>query len=98
MAMTGNHKAMLTADTVFLKNKNTFSNVIINTKYTTTPYSLEYDELLLTSDKMSDSKLLQIDNKIKTNIIDSLNPIQKLYYNPVILSNVLGVNLYGLYK
>ena len=97
MAMTGNHEAMDTANTVFLKDKHC-NNVSINTSYITKIYTIDNGELLITSDKMSSKSLTYMDTKIKSDIIDLLNPIQKLYYNPVILSNIFGIQLQKLYN
>ena len=96
MAMTGNHSAMKTANTVFLKDTHT-NNVAINTSYNPKQYTIDNEELLITSDKMNSKTLTHIETKIKGDIIDSLAPIEKLYYNPDIQSTVFGVQLHKLY-
>jgi len=73
MAMTGNHYAMATANTVLIKNKNNGSNVkfnIIKSNYLST-------DLLLSCDKMSVIDVKNRDNEIKQSVKD----MSILYYN-----------------
>lgn len=86
MAMTGNHNAMKTADTVFMKHISGK-----NVKCTTEPQlmpvpTLPGNKFLLTSDKLSLNELKILDLKEKCNIYKSLGFIQRLYWDPVILT------------
>lgn len=79
MAMTGNHSAMATADTVYLKNKDT-GPLEIRFQNTTTPPILNLpkeDHPLITSNKMSLDALKQQEAQLIANISDPLivNPV-----------------------
>jgi len=111
MAMTGNHSAMQTADTVFLKNKITRKNIVIYSNESSNKFSNEssnkypnsniinkMDDILLTSDKMSLEKLKKCDKILKQTInttINKINPIMNLLWQPVIVS---GTYLFGWAK
>jgi len=92
MAMTGNHKAMATADTVFLKNHNNSTNVKViekSTECTTnitqiTNFPTGPQKLLITSDQLSREELLQDITELKSEIRLGCSWLESLYYNPVI--------------
>lgn len=86
MAMTGNHNAMKTADTVFMKHSSG-KNVecITEPKLFSVP-TLPGKNFLLTSDQLSLNELKKEDIKEKINIIKSLGLIQRFYWEPVILT------------
>lgn len=99
MAMTGNHLAMATADTVFIKNHNNAGNVrvigvatgtysqasTISGKMPTGP-----QQLLLTSDHMDQDDLQKADVALKSEIRTGCSWLESWYYNPVIWSPRLG--------
>jgi hypothetical protein len=93
MAMTGNHNAMKTADTVFMKHVSGK-----NVKCITEPIlpsglvpTLSGNNFLLTSDKLSLHKLKDLDTKEKVNITSSLGIIQKMYWQSVILTGTPNI-------
>lgn len=76
MAMTGNHNAMKTADTVFIKNAKTLENnsenvlenvsiIGLNMNMNTMLSIDDIDDILMTSDKMSLFKLHNCDKILK---------------------------------
>lgn len=94
MAMTGNHLAMATADTVFLKNHNNGGNVrvvdatspianITNNKIVAKQPSGQ-QKLLITSDQMSSNDLEIQDTELKLDIRYGISWLESWYYNPVI--------------
>lgn len=85
MAMTGNHNAMKTADTVFIKNRQTKKNVVITTKPKMNNVDgISGSDFLLTSDDKN-LEQLHIDDSIeKSKIYSTLNLIEKVYWMPVI--------------
>ncbi len=106
MAMTGNHNAMKTADTVFMKYKY---DAKINVRITVNPNesnipALSYNDLLLTSNRLSLGDLYLEDLRIKQSIRDSLEPIPALWWRPVITTGgpsigwtkTLGIHLPSL--
>jgi hypothetical protein len=86
MAMTGNHNAMKTADTVFMKHNSGKNVECITEPNLPTISTLSGNNFLLTSDKLSLSDLKQLDRKEKSNIMKSLGFIERLYWEPVILT------------
>lgn len=93
MAMTGNHRAMATADTVFLKNHNNGANVRVvgidqsrstnnNISITKNPRGIQ--KLLITSDQLSSEELGNDAEKLKTEILSGCSLLESWYYNPVI--------------
>ena len=98
MAMTGNHRAMATADTVFLKNHNNGSNIRVvgidqsgsninininnNRSITKNPRGIQ--KLLMTSDKLSSEELANDEEKLKTEILSGCSWLESWYYNPII--------------
>ena len=99
MAMTGNHNAMKTADTVFIKNLTTLNNVsIIGVNMNINTMLSITDDILMTSDKMSLSKLHNCDQILKKTIkkeLFSSNQLLNLIYQPVMLT---GNYVIGWYK
>lgn len=87
MAMTGNHVAMATADTVYIKNKYTSNNVYIENNISSNCEKIKR-KLLLTSNNMSLIKLHRINSKI----IDKISRDNSYFFEPVIYtpSNSLG--------
>jgi hypothetical protein len=66
MAMTGNHTAMKTADTVFVKHLGTGRNVAVCPADAARPAQLQgAQQLLLTSSRMSLSQLRKEDARVK---------------------------------
>lgn len=63
MAMTGDHHAMKTADTVFMKNKHTHQNVILNFRDDSIQSSGK--DLYITSDEKSVEQLREDDLKLR---------------------------------
>lgn len=98
MAMTGNHLAMQTADTVFLKNHNNCGNVRIvdagspdaNKTVADTRQPSGAQKLLITSDQMSSDMLEKYDKELKNEIRCSISWLESWYYNPVIFAPQLG--------
>jgi len=97
MSMTGNHVAMGTADTVYLKNKCTANNVSVLTQSSNIINEVKsidktFDNILITSNKMKLCDLHHNDHIIKKRIVNdvnndpSLNVIQKYIWQPVILT------------
>jgi hypothetical protein len=95
MAMTGNHEAIATVDTVFLKNHNNGANVrvigisqfITDTQKTQiTKFHLGPQKLLITSVQLSPEELQMMANKLKDEIKAGCSWIESWYYNPVILT------------
>lgn len=87
MCMTGHHIAMSTSDTVYLKNKLTYKNVMIDGE------TLDYQShLLLTSQQMTKEQLIIEDQKLYRQMIKNVNKDNKLYmyqkmiWNPVIMT------------
>lgn len=103
MAMTGNHNAMQTADTVFLKNSTTncnISTININVDNINKPddNSEIIDDILMTNDKMLLSNLKKYDDILKKSIkntINYINPLFNLFWQPVMLT---GNKFVGWYK
>ncbi len=98
MAMTGNHKAMATADTVFLKNHNTCGNVRVvdagspdaNKTVADTRQPSGAQKLLMTSNHMSSDILEKCDKELKNEIRCSISWLESWYYNPIIFAPQLG--------
>jgi hypothetical protein len=88
MSMTGDHHAMGTADTVYLKNKLTCRNVRIVNEYEKCLNS----DLLLTSNQLSLQQLRKYDvlikKEISSNVMNDpdLTIVQKFVWQPVILT------------
>jgi len=104
IAMTGNHNAMQTADTVFLKNSNTDCNIstinitVDNVNKLDDNLDDNLDDILMTTDKMSLSNLKNYDDILKKSIkntINYINPLFNLFWQPVILT---GDKVIGWYK
>jgi len=87
MAMTGNHEAMQTVDTVFLKNHNNGANVkvvAIPSTYKSTKFPDGLQKLLINSNQLSPEELLAEDTKLKEEIRAGCSWMESWYYNPVI--------------
>ena len=85
MAMTGNHVAMATADSVFIKETKTHRNVVISTS---SPSSQQQEtaELMLTSDRKSLAQLhLETQSEIER-IRDKLPFWKHLWWKPIIFT------------
>jgi hypothetical protein len=97
MAMTGNHKAMRTADTVFLKQRGTRANVACVTEPPLPPVpGLPGDRFLLTSDATSMAQLREHDAALKAAIARSHgSPLTALWWKPVVAT---GTAIVGLHK
>ena len=92
MAMTGNHNAMKTADTVFMKNYATHNNVSVKTIPQLEPVAgLPGADFFLTSDEKPLKNLIADDKKLKSKIMDSLNPITTVWWNPVITTGTASI-------
>lgn len=92
MAMTGNHNAMKTADTVFMKNYSTYNNVSVKTIPPLEPVTgLPGADFFLTSDEKPLKNLIADDKKLKSKIMDSLNPITALWWHPVITTGTASI-------
>lgn len=76
MAMTGNHEAMSTADTVLIKNRLDKSNVIFNI----TKSNYNSSDLLITSNKLSTDKVKLMDKKIEENVYNSQGNLLKYVF------------------
>lgn len=90
MAMTGNHEAMRTADTVFLKNSTGNIKCIFNDYYHDT-YDYIYNknqvpDILLTSNKLSKRELLEEDEKLKKYIKTTHGHFLGRFFQPVIMA------------
>jgi hypothetical protein len=93
MAMTGNHLAMATADTVFLKNHNNGGNVRVvgvmnpdantSNKIVATQLSGQ-QKLLINSDQLSQDELNILDIKLKQEIRCGISWLESWYFQPVI--------------
>lgn len=99
MAMTGNHIAMATADTVFIKNHNNAGNVRVigvldGARMTTITISGKIptgqQKLLLISDHMDQDELQSADAALKAEIRSGCSWLESWYYNPVIWAPQLG--------
>ena len=86
MAMTGNHEAMNTADTVFIKNKLSGANVKFPLDLPKINMKLTENLLMITSDKTSMSRIIQEDLMLKKFIKNNLGIMQLLWWKPVILT------------
>ena len=91
MAMTGNHNAMGTADTVFIKNSTNKYNIKcvfndIQCILDQNLYDLKPINLLLTSNKLAKTDLVKIDTKIKDYIMKTHNHFIGNLFQPVILT------------
>ena len=102
MAMTGNHHAMRTADTVFLKEKHSKRNVVVRTQPPAPVVSgLPAACFRLRSDDKSLEDLCTEDRALKDAILTSLGPIKAVWWKPVVRSGpaalgwekTLGMNL-----
>ena len=85
MAMTGNHKAMKTADSVFMKHRETRNNIKITTTPNHEPAYTPY-ELYLTSDMKSLEDLHEDNENLIQTINQSLGTITKVWWQPVIFT------------
>jgi hypothetical protein len=98
MAMTGNHLAMQTADTVFLKNHNNTGNVrVVGVgvdvgAHEQAPNKIPsgVQKLLLTSEHMTYDKLETADTALKVEIRTGCSWLESWYYNPVIWAPRVG--------
>jgi hypothetical protein len=95
MAMTGNHIAMQTADTVFIKNHNNAGNVrVIGDTADTQPISDKIptgpQQLLITSDRVTNEELQYADQELKNEIRTNISWLESWYYNPVMWTPRLG--------
>lgn len=93
MAMTGNHNAMRTADTVFLKHRATRGNVAVATEPALPAVpGLPGDRFLLTSDARSLEALRVEDEAIKARILASVGTFKSLWWHPVVATgtDVIG--------
>lgn len=86
MAMTGNHNAMKTANSVFIKNRNTKNNVSVLSTPVLPERSYNYDNLLLTSDRKSLENLHEENSALTNEILQSLPPSTRLWWQPVIFT------------
>jgi hypothetical protein len=97
MAMTGNHRAMRTADTVFLKHLTSKKNVEVTIDDLDPITGLPGSQYLLTSDWMSLKDLKTAKNSLKKRIKQGLNWAEKVYWQSVIFtggwSKTLGKSL-----
>jgi hypothetical protein len=85
MAMTGNHIAMRTADSVFLKHRETKNNVLVRTVPSLPVVSgLTGSHFLFTSDEKPLRVLIREDKVLKDRIKASLNFFEALYWQPVV--------------
>lgn len=92
MAMTGNHNAMKTADTVFMKHSS--GRNVACTKMSPVP-TMRGNQFLLTSDQLSLTELKALDRLEKDKIAESLTTVEKVYWQSVILT---GTPLIGWTK
>jgi hypothetical protein len=95
MAMTGNHLAMQTADTVFIKNHNNAGNVrVIGDTVDTPPISDKIptgpQQLLITSDRVTYEELQNADSELKNEIRTNITWLESWYYNPIMWTPRLG--------
>jgi hypothetical protein len=84
MAMTGNHEAMSTADTVLIKNRINKNNVLFN--ILKSDYNSNYDSsgLLITSDKLTSDQVKLLDKEIEKNIYNKFkNPLKYIFQHKV---------------
>ena len=81
MAMTGNHTAMNTADTVLVKNYITGKNVVVKSD---TKIGEGNNDVIMTSDKCSLQQIKKIDSNLKIKINNELDFISSLYWKPVV--------------
>jgi hypothetical protein len=92
MAMTGNHKAMATADTVYLKRGSSKDNLLVTVNGL--PPVKEQDYSPLISDKISPRQLRNLDAELRAGIppvkrlVDRLSPVN--LYAPESWSKVLS--------
>jgi hypothetical protein len=92
MAMTGNHIAMRTADSVFLKHRETKNNVLVRTVPPLPVVSgLTGSHFLFTSDEKPLRVLIREDKVLKDRIKASLNFFEALYWQPVVASGVATI-------
>jgi hypothetical protein len=85
MAMTGNHVAMRTADTVFLKHRATRANVRVCTDPALPPVpGLGGDRFLLSSDRRPLPALREANDALIRGITASLSPAAALWWKPVV--------------
>lgn len=82
MAMTGNHDAMATADTVFLKNARTRKNVRCSCSGLPVPVNTSHNipYFMMSSDKMNRKTLKHVISHTKAIINQTLTPLQKIYW------------------
>lgn len=98
MAMTGNHKAMGTADTVFMKNYYTAKNTVIQTTLDNELKLSVNQDILMTSNKMTKDLLVIADKKLKKEIYNTVyieHPLLYYIWNPVITT---GTSTIGWHK
>lgn len=109
MAMTGNHEAMNTADSVFIKNRNGKNVAVraapagpvnegVGSKTCVPGIAGEASaDLLISSNHKTARDIIACDRREKNDIAASLNALQRLYWNPVILTckwaKTHGINL-----
>jgi hypothetical protein len=89
MAMTGNHRAMQSADTVFLKHKESGRNVaIVPTTGQAAPIAPDDTKgdvtLLMTSNRMAVGQLRAADELVKAGIRQRQSAVKQLWWQPVI--------------
>lgn len=98
MAMTGNHEAMQTADTIFLKTVSGKNIIVSDYEFSNKKIIPKAYDILMTSDKMPIQTLKKYDEILKKNInstINKINPIMNLFWKPVITT---GTYLIGWRK
>ena len=89
MAMTANHEAMATADTVYLKNRSTRLNAKVMTSPVVPPPRsppVRGSNFLMTSDEKPLSELIKNDVALKAQITASLGRFEALWWKPVVSS------------
>lgn len=103
MAMTGNHKAMATADTVFLKSIQTNRNIEVLVSLPNGEISANAPStaiatvsplgkaLCLTSDVVPNDILAIKDYVLKQKIKKSLSAFERLYFQPIILTGTSSI-------
>ncbi len=85
MAMTGNHEAMATADTVFMKNSLDGCNVKTAVEPTQEVVAgLRGDSFLLTSDEVGNGRVKEKVEAIKGEIKEAMGKMKWFWFQPVV--------------
>lgn len=92
MAMTGNHHAMRTADTVFLKHRDSRANVRVSTAPALPAVTgLGADRFMISCDERPLVALREANSALTARITDALNPVAALWWKPVVTTPGGGV-------